>query len=132
MTFLAQVAIIFGFEADHDRYEAWDYFVSLDANSPREALDVAITISRTVFENSDNLAELGYYAKLVLYAVRSLHNDLEFPRRQSNVADRIAILLKAGCFNRAELNKLFKYENITVPYQIMYIPPASRTPSPRP
>jgi hypothetical protein len=120
MKFLAQLAVIFDLQAD-DHYDAWDYFFPLDAGSPREALDLTIKLAKSAFDDAANLAELGYFSKPSLYAVRSLHTETEFPKRLNQGLSNSTLLLKIGCLTRADFDRLRSYESISIPYQVMYI-----------
>lgn len=88
---------------------------------PREALDKAISISRNILDNPDNWSALGYSGKPIMYAVKSLHTDVDIPVRLHDNRAEITILTKVASFSEGEIAKLRSLEDVPIAYRVMHV-----------
>ncbi len=87
MRYVAELCIAFRSDgAENGTFELQAPIVILDAEGPRQALDKAISCSKTVFSNSENLKALGYPEKPVFYAVTRIHTDAQLPHKSDDPA----------------------------------------------
>jgi hypothetical protein len=119
--FTAQVAVIFGSDK-RDHFDVWEYLPTFESAGPQVALDDAISISKSVFDKDDSLNTLGYSTKPILYGVRALHSDVEFPPRRDDGSNNSALLLRIGTLDRGDFDKLLRFADVLVPYRLLYLP----------
>jgi hypothetical protein len=122
MRHFAQVTIAFSdFEKGRNVFDVWESTLLLDAEVPGQALKQAILKSRTVLDDPENWRALGYSKKPCLYAVRSIHTEFEFRGRKASSNSDCMMLTKIGTFDETQMAKLTAFEDVLVPYCVMYI-----------
>src|SRR3984957_4156193 len=80
MRYVTRVIVVFGEGTAYpNTFDAWDTIILLDADGTRNALQSAVSIARSIFENAANQKVLGYSTKPIMYSVASVsrHHDLE-------------------------------------------------------
>jgi hypothetical protein len=122
MRYLAQVTIAFSDEGrGSNASDIWEATLAVDSESPRQALAQAISKSRTVLDEPENWRALGYSKKPYLYAIRSIHTEVEFPGRKASCNSDCMMLTMIGTFDEPQMAKLTAFEDVFVPYCVMYI-----------
>jgi hypothetical protein len=122
MRYLAQVSIAFSGDAkDPNVFDIWECVLAVDSESPRQALAEAISKSRTVLDAPENWRALGYSKKPCLYAIRSIHTEVEFPGRKASCNSDCMMLTMIGTFDETQMAKLTAFDDVLVPYCVMYI-----------
>ena len=127
MRYLAQVSIAFSDDAKGPNiFDIWESMLAVDSESPRQALAQAISKSRKVLDDPENWRALGYSRKPSLYAIRSIHTDVEFPGKKANCNSDCMMLTMIGTFDETQMAKLTAFEDVLVPYHVMYIDQENR------
>ena len=98
----------------------------VDSESPRQALAQAISKSRSVLDDPENWRALGYSKKPCLYAIRSIHTDVEFPGKKVSCNSDCMMLTMIGTFDETQIAKLTAFEDVLVPYHVMHIDQENR------
>jgi hypothetical protein len=121
LRYVVQVAVVFS--PDHDKleeFDLWELTLAFEAIGSREAINKAVSISRDILDHRGNWLALGYTAKPILYAVRSITSDIDFLRQASDL-ETITVLTKVGSFTAAEIEKLRSFQDVTIAYRVMYV-----------
>ena len=122
MRYFAQVIIAFAELANgRNLYEIWESTLVLDAEGPGQALKQAIPNSRAVFDDPKNWRALGYLSNPCFYGVRSIHTEEELPGRKASCNSDCMTLTMIGTFDETQMAKLTAFEDVLVPYSVMYI-----------
>jgi hypothetical protein len=122
MRYLARVTVVFSDNGKgSNASDIWEATLAVDSESARQALAQAISKSRTVLDDLENWRALGYSKKPYLYAIRSLHTEVEFPGRKASCNSDCMMLTMIGTFDENQVAKLVAFEDVLVPYCVMYI-----------
>ena len=122
MRYFAQVTIAFSdCEKGQNVFDIWESTLVLDAEGPGQALKQAIPNSRRVFDDPKNWRALGYLSNPCFYGVRSIHTEEELPGRKASCNSDCMTLTMIGTFDETQMAKLTAFEDVLVPYSVMYI-----------
>lgn len=122
MRYLAQVTVAFSDEGTgSNASDIWEATIAVDSESPRQALAQAISESRKVLDDPENWRALGYSKKPSLYAIRSIRAEVDFPGRKATCSSDCIMLTMIGTFDVTQMAKLRAFEDVLVPYCVMYI-----------
>jgi hypothetical protein len=122
MRYLAKVTIAFSADVDRDNaFDIWESAIAFEAETPRQALHLAIENSRALLDDSDNWRALGYPSEPCFYAVKSLHTDPNLPGRTITCNSGCIMLTKVATFNKSEMTRIKTFEEVLVPYKIIHL-----------
>lgn len=122
MRYLAQVTIAFSDDAKGPSvFDIWESMLVVDSESPSQALGQAISNSRMVFDDPEYWRALGYSKKPCFYAIRSIHTEVELPGRKASCNSDCMMLTMIGTFDETQMAKITAFEDVLVPYCVMYI-----------
>jgi hypothetical protein len=122
MRYIVHVVAIFSAdESDVKKYDVWENTVISNSEGPRKALEGGIRMSKKLLNNTSNLRALGYPEEPVLYAVRSVDTDDDLPEGMANESCDSMRLTKVATVNESEFEAIKSFENISIPYGVMYI-----------
>jgi hypothetical protein len=106
---------------DARTFDIWENAFVLSSDSPRQALEDAISTSRAIFDKSDNWRALGYSSKPSLYAVKSLNTEVELSVSNTGRDHTCMILTKISTFSEGEMERVRLVEELLVPYRVIHI-----------
>jgi hypothetical protein len=118
MSFVVTVVLVFDrAQAEDKRYDVWDVQTPVEADSPRKALEGAISLSK----NPEDWKRLGYPDGPVLVGIRSVDTVSDmFPiAGKQNVPARLPVL--TGSIDEHNFQLLKSFNKISFPYSLMYI-----------
>jgi hypothetical protein len=119
---MAQVTVVFAADtAGSGTFDVWELMLDLDSDSPRLALNDALSISRTVLDDADNREALGYSTKPVLCAVKSLHSHVDLPRKLVAESQAQLMLTKVMTISESDFQKLRHLEDIATTYRVIHL-----------
>jgi hypothetical protein len=119
MRHVAQVAVIFPQDlGKSDTFDLWELTLVFQSGGPRQAITRALSMARNLLDNTNNRSALGYSGKPVLYAVKSIHADIDFLQRANGV---ITVLTKGPTLTQAEVDKLRSYQDVHTVYRVVHI-----------
>jgi hypothetical protein len=122
MRYVANVTIAFpAGSTTLNAFDIWESTIVLESESPTQALQQAILVSRTRLDEPGNWRSLGYRTEPCLYAVRSLHTEPDLPRNSVKCNDGCVMLTKVATFNELEMNKIKNFEDVLVPYRVIHL-----------
>jgi hypothetical protein len=122
MRHLAQVTVAFSNDrSGSNASDIWEVMLSVDSESPKEALAQALSKSRTFLDDPENWRALGYSKEPCLYGVRSIFTDEDLPGRKASCNSDCMMLTMIGTFDETQMAKLTAFEHVLVPYYLMYI-----------
>jgi hypothetical protein len=103
-----------------ETFEAWEHAVVVQADSLREALKGAVSVSRSLFDDPKYFEMLGYPVKPSLYAVVSIHSHDDLPKSPSSPHEH-PLMISFSTFDERQVNELKAFEKVPVPVCALYI-----------
>lgn len=122
MRYVARVVTVFpeGALRPHT-LDAWEATVVLEAVGARKALDRAISMSRSVFEDPGNLKMLGYSSKPVLYVVASISTIHRLRGTKTNDRDSGIVITDMLSLTKRDVETLKARHEVSVPLHPIHI-----------
>jgi hypothetical protein len=102
---------------DENRFDIWDILTLVEADSPKEAMQAAISLSKG-FEDQK---VLGYPNEPVLCAVRSVHTPLPPIAVSENVHHQCRLPVLVGSISEKQVQSLRSFEVIYLPYYLIHL-----------
>jgi len=122
MRYVAQVIAVFPADRENASvFDVWENIAVVEAEAPRDAIERAIALSRSLLDDDAHCATLGYSTRRILYGVRALNSAVELPGTREPQPQNPRILVRLMSINRADLDKLKSFDEIPVRFQLMHI-----------
>jgi hypothetical protein len=122
MRYIAHVTLAFAVDNTHPKtFDIWEHVIVFQSRGSRDALKSALANSKAILDQSDNYQALGYLSKPSLYAVRSLHTDVDLPRTSAKRDDNCWMLSRLGTFSEEEMERIRSFNEVSVPYRVIHI-----------
>jgi hypothetical protein len=122
MRYVTRVIVVFGEGTAYpNTFDAWDTIILLDADRTRSALQSAVSIARSIFENPANQKVLGYSTKPTLYSVASVsrHHDLKCGKLGEGSCRLLVTDMMS--LTEADVQKMRAKHDISVSLRTLYV-----------
>jgi hypothetical protein len=118
MSFVVTVVLVFDrAQAEDKRYDVWDVQTPVEADSPRKALEGAISLSK----NPEDWKRLGYPDGPVLVGIRSVDTVSDMFPTSQKISHRGRLPVLVGGVDEHNFHLLRSFNEISFPYSLMYI-----------
>jgi hypothetical protein len=112
--------VVFSADRPTDKFEVWEHVVVVQADSLREGLKGAVSMSRSVFDDPDYWKALGYLGKPVLYAVPSIYSH-DGPERKTSSGESRPLVTNFSTLDGQQLERLKAFHDVLVPVNVVYV-----------
>jgi hypothetical protein len=120
MRYVVHVIAAFAADKEMKSFDIWEIGLRFAADGPREALAYAVSRSRAILDDADNLRALGYPAKPTFYGVKSVYSDVDLPRRTPDHDSECALLTKTVTFDEEQMERVKSFDEVAIPFGIMF------------
>lgn len=114
------------FASEHNgapTFDLWENVLVVEAHEARTAFTSALSISKNLLDDQTTYSALGYSKKPIMYAVRSVHTEIN--KRPSRKKDEGMILSKIASLDEQQLAILKSHREIDLRYGFTYIDDAN-------
>jgi hypothetical protein len=112
--------VVFSADRPTDKFDVWEHAVVVQADSLREGLKGAVSMSRSVFDDPDYRKELGYSRKPVLYAVPSIYSH-DGPEIKTGSRESRPLVTNFSTLDGQQLERLKAFHDVLVPINVVYV-----------
>src|SRR5712671_3298557 len=105
---------------DTKSFDIWEIGLRLAADGPGDALEHAVSRSRAILDDADNLQALGYPAKPTFYGVKSAYSDVDLPRGKADHDSECILLTKTATFDEEQMEQVKSFDTVLIPFSIMF------------
>lgn len=122
MRYVTRVIVVFGEgTAFLNTFDAWDTIILLEADRTRSALRSAVSIARSIFENSANQKALGYSTRPIMYSVASVSRCHDLKSGRLEEARCCVLVTDMMSLTEADVQKIRAKHDISVPLRTLYV-----------
>ena len=124
MRYVARLVVIYAAERTPSAaFDAWEHTVTFDADDLRQALQKAISTSRSVLDDSANCKVLGYDGKPVLYAIIWVDPEERRPFGKTTLCDGHVLLTMIASLSEQDLETFKTRRKLSISVGAIIIEP---------